>query len=193
MRETDVPNSAVPHVPAAGDAARVFQAAYDSYLDPLCRFVYAYVKSWDTARDLVSDVFAKLWLRLAAAESVEHIQAFLYRTARNQAIDHLRRQDVRRRFHRSGLRATPDDAEAEEFLAPDIEQQLAERELVATLQRAVDQLSPQQREIVLLRWRGEATNTEAAASLGIAPNTASEHFRRALNHLRVILTRDETL
>jgi len=186
MHDDHVPKSlrsSGPREPA--DVARLFQEAYDTYLDPLCRYVYTYVKSWDTARDLVSDVFAKLWLRLAAAEPVQHAQAFLYRTARNHAIDYLRRQQVRTRYDRE--HAAIASHEGEPALAAEIEQYLTERDLVAALQYAVDQLSPQQRQVVLLRWRGEATNTEVAAALGIAPNTASEHFRRAIEQLRSVL------
>jgi len=181
----------VPELPSslpadqAGDVARVFQSAYDTYLDPLCRYVYAYLKSWDTARDVVSDVYAKLWLQLAAGEPVQHVQAFLYRTARNRAIDYLRRQDVRVRYDREQV--TPELRIAGPVTEAEVEQRLVERDLVAALQRAVDQLPPQQRQVVLLRWHSEASNIEVAAALGIAPNTASEHFRRAVERLRAIL------
>lgn len=184
-------NDAVPSPPLSltpddtGAIAAVFRDAYEAYLDPLCRYVYTYVKSWDLARDLVSDVYAKLWLQLAAAEPIPHMQAFLYKTARNRAIDYLRRQAVRTRYDREQSAANVDAPEP--AVPAEIDQQLAERDLVATLQRAVDQLPPQQRQVVLLRWRGEATNTEVAAALGIAPNTASEHFRRAVAQLRALL------
>jgi RNA polymerase sigma factor (sigma-70 family) len=62
-------------------------------------------------------------------------------------------------------------------------------EVQAAVQRALETLSPRQREIVLLRWRRQLTYEQIGAELGIAPGTAAAHMQRAIGQLRALLPR----
>ena len=62
-------------------------------------------------------------------------------------------------------------------------------EVQAAVQRALETLSPRQREIVLLRWRRQLTYEQIGAELGIAPGTASAHMQRAIAQLKALLPR----
>ncbi len=168
---------------AAGDV-QAFERLFAIYADPLCRFIYSYVDSWETAEELVDDIFLQLWIRLRRGESARDVKAYLFTTARNRAISHLRHRRVEAR-HRD--RQLPHEPAAPEHVAPSADQQLAERELIAALQRAVDMLPRRQREVVLLKWQRRASNDEIAQALGIASATVAEHFRRALQQLRATL------
>ncbi len=168
-----------------GEVERVFHHVYDTYLDSLCRYVHAYVDSWETAKDVVNEVFLQIWLRLEAGESIHHLQAYLYATARHRAVDHLRRRRVQTRHLETQL---SQQTRADDHIVPaEGEQRVVDRELVAAIQRAVDMLPPRQREVMLLKWQRQATHEEIAQELGIAANTVAEHFRRALERLRVTL------
>lgn len=174
-----------PNLPESASSAdtETFERLFAAYADPLCRFVYSYVDSWETAEDLVDDVFLRLWRQLRRGESVRDLKAYLFTTARNHAISHLRHRRVEAR-HRE--RELPRD-ELAAAAPPSVEQHLAERELTAAIQRAVDLLPPRQREVVLFKWRRRATNEEIGQALGISPATVAEHFRRALQQLRAML------
>ncbi len=74
-------------------------------------------------------------------------------------------------------------------LADSAERALARRETTAALQRAVDELPGRQREVVLLRWRGQSYE-EIAVLLGITPKTVSVHLTRAFHTLRILLDSD---
>ncbi len=173
----DLPESA-----STADVA-TFERVFSAYSDPLCRFVYSYVGAWETAEDLVDDVFFKLWERLRHGDSVRDLKAYLFTTARNHAISHLRHLRVESRHRDRELLGEREN----EAIPAAVEQQLIESELTAALQRAVDLLPPRQRDVVLLKWRTQSTNEEIAQTLGIASTTVAEHFRRALQQLRASL------
>jgi RNA polymerase sigma factor (sigma-70 family) len=62
-------------------------------------------------------------------------------------------------------------------------------DLQAVVQRALETLSPRQREIVLLRWKRQLTYEQIGAELGIAPGTVSAHMQRAIGQLKLLLPR----
>ena len=180
--DTDLPDRAAP-----GDV-ETFERLFMAYFDPLCRFVRSYVGSWETAQDLVEDVFLQVWLRVRSLEPHRSLKAYLFTTARHHAISYLRRRQVESRYLQQSF---PQERDAAEPSVPAlVDQQLVARELTAAIQRAVDALPPRQREVILLKWERQATREEIAQALGIAPKTVAEHFRRALEQLRATLPSD---
>ena len=77
-----------------GRAASVVERLFETHADRLRRYVYRYVRSWETAQDLVSDVFLRLWDRRHALDSVDDVEGYLYTCARNTALSHLRQRRV---------------------------------------------------------------------------------------------------
>jgi len=77
-----------------------FSEFYDKNIDKVFRFIYLRVDSTETAQDLTSSAFLKLWhrtsLRGVAQQqddaAISNPQAFLYRIARNQIIDFYRQK-----------------------------------------------------------------------------------------------------
>lgn len=182
MSDNTSPN--LPDSLAAGDID-AFHRAFDAYLDPLRRFVYTYVTSWEIAEELVNDAFLQLWRRLQEGESVRALKAYLYTAARNRAISHLRHRRVEVRHMQEYLQ--PHIRNARNVVLPEAERDVLARELAAVIQRAIDELPSRQREVVLLKWQRQATHEEIGQALGIAPKTVAEHFRRAVEYLRTVL------
>jgi len=65
-----------------------FSEFYDKNIDKVFRFVYLRVDTTETAQDLTSLAFLKLWKRQSS--EIFNPTAFLYRIARNQIIDFYR-------------------------------------------------------------------------------------------------------
>jgi RNA polymerase sigma-70 factor (ECF subfamily) len=64
---------------------------------------------------------------------------------------------------------------------------IARNESREELQRALEQLPPEQREIVSFRLAGELTFAQIGQSLGISTQTAASRYRYALEKLRSLL------
>ena len=56
-----------------------------------------------------------------------------------------------------------------------------------TLQEALTLLTPRQRAVLVLRFYEDLTETQAAAALGISPNTIKSQTRVALERLRALV------
>jgi RNA polymerase sigma-70 factor, ECF subfamily len=133
------------------------------------------------AEDVTALAFERLYRSRARLDRSRGTpRAWLFAIARNAALDELRR-----RRHR---RLDSPDGEPRE---PRIEQGPAEQELGieraerrATLQAALLQLPPREREVVLLRFHGQLTNVELARVLGISESNAGTRLHRALTALR---------
>lgn len=62
------------------------------YSDSLYLFVYGITKHKETAEELVSDVFVKLWNNRDEYSSIKNIRSYLFVLARNESISFLRKK-----------------------------------------------------------------------------------------------------
>jgi RNA polymerase sigma-70 factor (ECF subfamily) len=60
----------------------------------------------------------------------------------------------------------------------------ARTELAALIASELDSLSPEDRQVILLRCMDGLKNDEVARVLGLPPNTAAQRYRRAIQRLR---------
>jgi RNA polymerase sigma-70 factor (family 1) len=172
-----------PPPPPAEDAEARFDALFHAHYNPLRHFAYRFLRSWEEAEDVVHDVFVRLWARRAELPTISDPSSYLYTAARNRALSRLEHLGHEARW-RSAESARRDDA-VDEGMTP--ERSLARREIAAAVQRALDQLTPRQREAILLQWRGRSYD-QIAAELGISPKTVSVHLSRAFESLRQLLS-----
>lgn len=134
----------------------------------------------ESPEDCVQEAF----IQLAAVIPVpDDPVAWLYRVVRNRAINSVR-ASIRRRHHESQL-ATEPPAVSE----PDA--CLQWQQTLAMLAAALEQIQPDEREIVIAHVWGGLTFRQIAASHGISHAAAHRHFQHALNALRKTLPADE--
>ena len=60
----------------------------------ILRFAAHFLKDEDEARDVVQDVFLKLWQRKESLEEIDNIEAFAMRMTRNRCLDVIRAKRV---------------------------------------------------------------------------------------------------
>lgn len=65
------------------------------YSDAVVRYAYCFVHSAAVAEDIAEDAFAALIVKRKKLQSDSDFAAYLFRTARNKCIDHLRKHDGR--------------------------------------------------------------------------------------------------
>jgi RNA polymerase sigma-70 factor (ECF subfamily) len=101
-------------------------------------------------------------------------RAWLFAVARNAALDELRRRRRNPNF------------ELDEDRWGDLrsEQDLEQVERRATVRDALASLPLRERELVLLKFHGQLSNSELARALGISESNAGSRLHRALTRLR---------
>jgi RNA polymerase sigma-70 factor (ECF subfamily) len=169
---------------ANGDAA-AFERMVNEFAAPLRRFVVRYTRSRDVAAEVVQDVFYKLWRNRSKGTTFtgrQQLQAYLYRAARNNALDHIAREATRSRWQRTS-REQPSDGVTPLHAAPaDTHAELAE--LAATIDQVLAEMPDRRREVCVLRWRHGHSVGEVAKRLAISTKTVEAQIGRGLRQVR---------
>jgi RNA polymerase sigma-70 factor (ECF subfamily) len=166
---------------AAGDG-EAFAPLYARHRVRLYRFLLRQLR--DPA--LGDELFQDVWQRVIAARREWTPEAsfatWLFRIAHNRLADHWRAQQ-----HRPPAPADGDERAAR-IPDPDTpERTLSEFEQRRRLQLALDELPPEQREVVLLRLEQELTLEEIGAITGVGRETVKSRLRYAMDKLRARL------
>ena len=136
-----------------------------------------------TAADLTQETFSRL-LNSQSTDTIKNPRAYLYRIASNLVTDHFRR------LRHSPPAVEMDVAEAVPDEAPGPERTLLARDELHCLERAVSELPPRQREILLLHKFEGYSYAIIAERLGISKNTVMVHMMRALARCRDLLEKE---
>jgi len=128
------------------------------------------------AEEIAQKVFSDLSRKAASLVSHPALEGWLYRSTRYAAIDAIRAESRRQQLARS-LTAMPDAASSPDA-TPDWDQ------LRPVLDEAMDELKEHDRQLVLLRYFGGLTFSEAGARLNLSEDGARRRAERALDHLR---------
>ena len=156
----------------------LFQAHYIE----LSRFVYRYVRSRAVAEELVQECFYQVWKRagVAGPDGERVTRAYLYRAARNQALNHLKHLRVEEAWEK-------EDRQSRQGVTSPPDQAFDTGELKRAIRRAVDQLPERCRVVFLLRRDQDLSYDEIAKMMGVSPKTVENHMGRALRSLRKML------
>lgn len=142
---------------------------YRRHADELVRYATALVGPAD-APDVVVDAVVAAFESLAWP-TVENQRAYLYRAVLNRSLS-VRRSDARRVARE--LRAVGSES-------------VAAGESSVDAQRALANLSPQQRAVIYLTYWEDLTPVQIAALLGVSEGTVRKQLARAREQLRRIL------
>lgn len=152
------------------------QAAYGEIVrrhqDRIYRHLLHLTGSREEALELAQEVFIKAWEALPSWRPDAQIHTWLYRVASNLALDLLRRRKVVQFVVLEEDYDAPADA-------PSPEAQLQAKQSMLALDAALARLTPEQREIVLLREVEGLSYDEIAASLDLEEGTVKSRLARA--------------
>jgi RNA polymerase sigma-70 factor (ECF subfamily) len=158
-------------------------AIYDDYHPTIYRYVYRQVGEVETARDLTAEVFLRFLRAVQGGSGPDrHVRAWLYRTAHNIVVDYYRRQQHRRHLPLKEDLVNGNDSPAG----------IVERRLSATQVRtALQNLTPDQRQVIVLKFLEGLSNQEVAAVLGKPIGAVKSLQHRALAALQRQLAPDK--
>ncbi len=143
----------------------------------------------DDALDLSQEAFLRAWRSLGQYQFEASFSTWLFRLTSNICIDFLRRK--KRRQETSLTESYDDSDEGAELSVPDAqpgpEQQAMTNETKIELARAMEQLSPEHREILQLRVIEDLQYEQIADILGVRVGTVKSRLARARLALRKIL------
>ena len=173
---------------AGSGEAEAFGVLYDRYVDAVYRYVFYRVRNEAEAEDVTSDVFMRALRAIPKYEPRQAFLAWLYRIARNAVIDRGRRHAARQQVTFEDALAHPD---ADHVVNPDAA--LLAGSDATVVRRAMEQLTPLQQEVLVLRYV-EGYDTKTISKLvGKRDGTIRGIEFRALAALRVLIPSREHL
>ena len=161
-----------------------FDSLFRAYYGRLCSFAYGYVRSRETAEEIVQDVFAAIWARRTEWTISVSARAYLFGAVRNRA--QRRRAQGKAERRRWSLLARQHAVLGSNTDAPP-DRVLERDEADAIVQRAIAQLPERSRVVAQLRWHQHMTYPEIAAVMGISTKGVENQLARVTKKLRAVL------
>lgn len=155
---------------------RDLERIHDQHVATMFRQGMAVLRDEAAVRDVLQDVFLKLAEGRGAPDDPAMERAYVLRMVHHAALDRLRRAKVRQDH---AARAAPEMFEK----CPDPDREAFRQQL----EKALDQLPAEQREVVVLKLWEERTFDEISHICGIPLHTAASRYRYALDKLRSLL------
>lgn len=175
---------APPPVASEGGHGRIRQL-FQEHNEALVRMLANRLGSIDEAVEVAQEAYVRL-LRLDRADAVSHLQAYLFRTARNIAIDRLRSRHRAQSLFEPGA----DDREVCDG-GPDADEMLAGRERLRRLTEIVNALPPKCRYAFVRHRIDGAGYPEIAREMNLTQSMVRKYVLRALLACRTALGDDE--
>ena len=162
-----------------GDA-EVIGELYENYHLDIFRYLFYRVGDRETAEDLTSEVFIRMIRALRGYRQQQvPFDAWLFQIARNLAVDHLRRLNVRKHF----------SLEEEMVIETEDVDGTVERRLTSDrLVKALERLNEDQRDVIVMRFVNGMRIEQVAQALNKSADSIKGLQRRGLLTLREILT-----
>lgn len=158
-------------------SAEGLKEIYEAYYKLIYSVMYSVTGNRMTAEDLTSDLFVKLWERLADAyRSGSGHKAWLAACARNMATDHIRKSS------RELLTIDAPDEESvhTEPMTGDISDEVIGN---ITVKEALKRLDESERTIIDLKLFADLTFREISKALAMPLGTVTWKYRRAIQKL----------
>ena len=174
----------------------LFRDLINRYTPPLFNFT-ARLTGQDNAPDVMQEVFIKAWKNIKKFDSQKaSFKTWIFTIARNTTTDFLRKSGSASGGKKSILfsdinenvdedeNSFEENIESEDLLPDEALQKLED---IETLNKTLEKLRPEYREVLVLYYQEEMTFGEIGEILSKPTNTIKSQHRRAILELRKII------
>lgn len=174
-------------------SVEALEEIYRRYYRPMLMFIVRLVQNRDLAEDLVQETFLRIYNNRHSWQPRSKFSSWLYRIARNLCIDEKRRYWNRLVHMDSQMTSTLNNESNTSFLervediGSDARDTFATKIDEETIKRAINQLSDEQREVIILNKYQGLSYIEIAEILNATPESIKQRAYRAHLKLRQIL------
>lgn len=159
-----------------------FCELYAAYKNRLLYFAMKFVKSREFAEDIFQDAFIVVWQSRRFINPDASFSSYLYTIVRNRVLNQLRDMSNEDQLKEHILSQAVDASN-------DTKSEILLNDLKEIIGRALEQLTPRQREVFKMSRDLQMSHKEIADALGVSVNTVQEHISVSLKVIRSYLTK----
>lgn len=159
------------------DSEQTVKRLFDEHFHHLALSAFRYLNDYDQAKDIVQDVFVKVWQNFEQVRQMSDLKGYLYQAVRNSSMNFLKHVKVREKyvvdFEKSGFSATKSH-----------EDSLTEEDTKIRVHQAVNKLPDHWREAFVHSKYDNLKYHEIACEMNISQKTVEKYISKALHFLR---------
>lgn len=151
----------------------------DTYHQPLCNYVYSLSNDFDGAKDIVQNIFIRLWEKREKIKAINSLKNFLYKCCYNEFISQYRKDKKILAFEVEHVNAL------EELIKNENEALLKKQ--IELLKIEIQNLPPRCKKTFLLSKEDGLSNMEIAHKMNVTIKTVESQITKAFKILRARL------
>ncbi len=163
------------------DDKSAFAEIYARYASQLTAFTASRLYKLDDARDLIQDLFVKIWTQRHTHEIDRNLKAFLFSVTRRRIVDQIRK-NIHHEAYAHSIQ------QLEKAYGAFTEEQLMAKELEKHIQNSLEELTPGVRKVYKMSREADMSIEQIARQLQVSPQTVKNQLSSALKHLRQALS-----
>jgi len=154
-----------------------FESLFHSYYHRLCQYVFRFIHNVPDAENLVEDIFFNIWKNRHNWQPKGTLKSYLYKAARNQAINYRKHQEIVDNFIKNDYNVLYSS------ITSPLENS-SEKNIEALVRTAVEELPEKCGQIFKLNRFDGLSYAEIAQINEISVKTVENQIGRALKYLR---------
>ena len=154
-----------------------YKILFNEFYPALVQFAFSFINNEDAAKDIVQEIFIRIWEKKVKFENELLLRKYLYLSTQNKCFTYLRDRKVQH-YHKQQI--IDNYQEQEE---PNIINSLIKEEVYRQLLSSIEQLPPQCKKICLLTLDGKKPS-EIAKELELNVETVKKQKKIALKRLQ---------
>ena len=158
-----------------------FREYFEVHKAELFKVIIRLTKSQTITEEIIQEIFIGLWVSRKHLNKVDDPAAYLYRIVLNKTATYLKKEANQERIIR---------AAGQQYKLPGnntVEHSMEAKECLQWIEKALDQLPPQQKIVYKLSRQQGLSNDEIAQQLHISPHTVRSHLAKAIGFIRTYL------
>jgi RNA polymerase sigma-70 factor (family 1) len=154
-----------------------YRELFGQFYSSLTHFAKSFLHSKQSAEEVVSDVFIKIWQMRNDLDQISNLKVYLYTATRNTALNYLEKQKKSTTCNIEDLSANT------RSLYVDPEQMMVTAELRDRIYKAIDKLPPKCKMVFKLVKEDQLRYREVAEILHVSTKTVENQLAIALRKI----------
>jgi RNA polymerase sigma-70 factor (family 1) len=149
---------------AAGDQ-KAFRELFMAYCGRLTQFAFSLVKSQEAAREIVDEVFIRIWRNKTTIQNIQNLTVYLYTATKNTALNYLSlhaKKNITQSFDNLPVQMIDEQSP---------EKKMINAEILTKITQAIEELPPRCKMVFKLVREDGLSYKEVGAILNISPKT----------------------